>query len=165
MHHLDILTLYRYNYWATSVVLVATAKVSAEAYTAPAGLSQGSIRGALVHIYGAEWVWRQRIQEGIFPTGLPSESDFPTLALLQERWGQEQQAMLAFLNSLTDADFNRPVHYKTTKGADQENIMWHILAHVVNHGTQFRAEAAVALTELGHSPGDLDFINFIRMQS
>jgi uncharacterized damage-inducible protein DinB len=38
------------------------------------------------------------------------------------------------------------------------------LAHVVNHGTQSRSEAAVLLTEYGQSPGDLDLILFLREQ-
>ena len=38
--------------------------------------------------------------------------------------------------------------------------MWQMLAHVVNHGTQHRPEAAVILTEAGRSPGDLDMIFF-----
>ena len=38
--------------------------------------------------------------------------------------------------------------------------LWQALAHVVNHGTQHRSEAAVLLTSAGHSPGDLDMIDY-----
>ena len=38
--------------------------------------------------------------------------------------------------------------------------LWQALAHVVNHGTQHRSEAAVLLTAAGHSPGDLDMVDY-----
>ena len=38
--------------------------------------------------------------------------------------------------------------------------VWQMLVHVVNHGTQHRAEAAVLLTGEGRSPGELDMIDY-----
>jgi uncharacterized damage-inducible protein DinB len=162
MNKSDILTLFDYNYWANARVLNAAAQLSHDQLTTPARLSHGSIRGALVHILAAEVIWRLRCQEGVSPTTLLNESEFPTLEALRQRWAEEEKAMRRYLDRVTNAALHQPLGYATTKGAPQETILWHILAHVVNHGTQFRGEAAVALSEAGHSPGDLDFIAFIR---
>lgn len=161
----DILTLYDYNYWATARVLNAAAQLTPDQFTAPAGLSHGSVRGALAHVLAAETVWRMRCAEGISVAALPAETDYATVEVLRERWQAEKQKMRAFLNALTDEALNQTVKYKTTKGVPYENVLWHLLVHVVNHGTQFRSEAAVALTSYGHSPGDLDLLMFFREQN
>jgi len=165
MNRSDLQFLFDYNYWANARVMNAAVQLTPDQFSAPHGLSHGSVRGALVHVLGAEMVWRLRCQLGTSPAALPTEHDFPTLEALRARWSDEQAAMRAFIASLTDEQLSQTLEYKTTKGVPQSNILWQVLAHVVNHGTQFRAEAAVALTAAGHSPGDLDLLLFMREQA
>lgn len=158
----EIVLLYDYNYWANTRVLEAAERVSEAQYTAPAGLSHSSVRGALVHAFGAEYVWRSRCAAGISPPALPTEAEYPTLAALRAAWRAEEAAMRAYLTGLANDALNQPFHYTNTKGVPFKDTLWHILTHVVNHGTQFRSEAAIALTTYGASPGDLDFILYVR---
>jgi len=162
MNKEDIVTLYEYNYWANARILNATTRVTTEQFVAPANLSHGSLRGMLVHFFGAEMVWRLRCQEGVSVTTMPTEDEFLTADALWARWQAEERAMRSYLASLSDSDLNTEIQYRNTKGAPFANILWKLLVHVVNHGTQSRAEAGIALTMFGQSPGDLDMILFFR---
>jgi len=68
---------------------------------------------------------------------------------------------MAFVNNLMDEQLNKVVSYKTTQGIPNERILWQMMAHLVNHGTQHKTEAAAMLTGFGHSPGDIDMIYFL----
>jgi uncharacterized damage-inducible protein DinB len=70
--------------------------------------------------------------------------------------------MRAGLERQTDDSLRQVVRYRTTGGRELETPLWQILAHLVNHNTQHRAEAAVVLTALGRSPGDVDMILYLR---
>jgi uncharacterized damage-inducible protein DinB len=164
MNKQDIQFLYDYNYWANARILAASAKVTPEQFVAPANLSHGSLRATLVHTLGTEVVWRRRCQEGHSVTAMLSESELSTLETLTAYWHSEEVTMRAYLGTLTDDGLNQPIKYKTLKGVPHENTLWNLLAHVVNHGTQFRSEAAVALTVYGQSPGDLDLLLFFRQK-
>jgi uncharacterized damage-inducible protein DinB len=157
-----MITLFDYNYWANARVLAAAERVTPEQYAAPAGLSHGSLHATLVHTLSAETLWRQRCQDAVSPAALLKEADFPTLALLLERWQAEERLMRAFLASLAPGELERIVRYTTTNGAVYENKLWSLLMQVINHGMQCRAEAGMALTAYGQSPGDLDFIFYLR---
>jgi uncharacterized damage-inducible protein DinB len=161
MYHNEILTLFDYHYWANARVLNAAAKLTQARFIMPASLSHGSIRGTFAHMLAAEMIWRLRC-EGTSPVSLLSEMENPTLDELRVRWSEQEQAMRAFLATLDDEALQRNVQYRTTKGVPYENVLWSLLVHVVNHGTQHRAEAAIELTLAGQSPGDLDLILFFR---
>jgi uncharacterized damage-inducible protein DinB len=161
----EILMLYDYNYWAHDRILAAAAKVRNEEFVAPRAYSHGGLRGTLVHALAAEWLWRVRCQERKSPTGMQlKEDDFATLDALRSRWHDEERAMRGYLNSLTDVTINEPIRYKFFDGTEYEHQLWQVLVHVLNHGTQHRSEAAVMLTDLGHSPGNIDLSVYLREQ-
>ena len=160
MNNRDILTLYQYNQWASRKILDAARNVTQEQFLASAAFPHGGLRGTLTHILFAEWIWRNR-WEGTSPTTRFKPEEFPTLEDLLQRWQEEETRLMEFVEGLTDERLALPFHYNNTKGVPKENILWHAMAHVVNHGTQHRAEAAAMLTEFGCSPGDLDMIYFL----
>ncbi|HSH03862.1 MAG TPA: DinB family protein [Anaerolineae bacterium] len=164
MRQAEMVGLYAYNYWANGLVLAAAARVSEAQLRQEARVSHGSLLGALVHVYAAEVIWRLRCEEGVSLSKLPVVDDFDSLAALKEAWTVEEIKMRAYVAQLTSADLEGVIHYRNTVGTMYENRLWHLLAHVVNHGTQFRAEAAVLLTEYGASPGDLDMLKFWRQE-
>jgi uncharacterized damage-inducible protein DinB len=157
----EILTFYQYNAWANARILDATAQVTTEQFLAPASYSHGSLRGTLVHTLFAEWIWRMR-WEGNSPTEGFTLEDFPTFKSLRERWQAEEKALMEFVEKLSDESLDRVVVYKTTSGKSRQNPLWHLMLHLVNHGTQHRSEAAIMLTDFGHSPGDIDLIKYLR---
>lgn len=125
-------------------------------------LDYGSIRATLVHLlrseagYLARWKGEQRDHS-------INEDNLPTLAALSERWSVEQTKMQAFLAQLTDMDLQREVRQVSPQsGREYVNPLWALMAQCINHGTQHRSEVALTITQLGHSPGDLDLIVYLR---
>ena len=160
MNKQDILILYKYNQWANGKILSAAANVTPQQFLAEATFPHGGLRGTLVHTLFAEWIWRDR-WEGNSPTVRIQPDEFPTFETLHTRWMQEEKLLMDFVNGLSDERLNSVVEYKNTKGVPHQQILWKMMAHVVNHGTQHRAEAAAMLTDFDWSPGDVDMIYFL----
>lgn len=158
----DIQFLYDYNYWANHKILATAGMLTEGQYLAPRPYSHGGIRDTLVHILSAEWIWRVRCEEQLFPTAVLAVDDFPSLESLRRRWQHEEARMRGYVAGLSDEGLDRVVRYKTTGGVAHENVLWQLLVHVVNHGGEHRSTVAGYLTEEGHSPGDLDMVYFAR---
>ena len=160
MNKQDILLLYQYNQWANAKILNATANVTLEQFIAPTTFPHGGLRSTLVHVLSAEWIWRTR-WEGTSPRSTLQPQDFPDFQSLRMRWADEEGQLMNFVDGITEERLNSTFDYTNTSGKPFTKVVWHAMAHVVNHGTQHRAEAAAMLTDLGYSPGDLDLIFFV----
>lgn len=140
-----------YLYWARDRIARAAARPHA-AFRSEKPSATRSLRATLAHQVENEWAWRLRLRDGRFPSGDVVPEDDPTLGALLDRWHQEEREMRAWFAGLTEADLAaRPEDLPAT---------WRCLLYGVNHGTQQFTEAALLLTQLGHSPGEIGYLAF-----
>jgi uncharacterized damage-inducible protein DinB len=154
---MEIITqMYEYGIWANKKLLDTASALTAEQLRKPFTKHEFTILGSFVHLVSAEWRWHQSW------SGVPMENrltvdDLPTLDAVQARWEQLYVERRAFIESLTPERLQQPLVRKL-QGQEQSIPLWQTLVHVANHGTQHRSEIALMLTDLGHSPGDLDMV-------
>ena len=149
----DLRFLFDYDRWATERILGALERdggADEATWSATNAIDERGLGGILVHHLGATQRWRHGLSDdGI--TSRPEMEPLPSPAEVRAAWEAEWPAIDAWLAGIDDAWLAR----------DDEGVRyWQMLAHVVNHGTQHRAEAAALLTTVSRSPGDLDMIDF-----
>ena len=148
----DIRWLFAYDRWATRRVLNVLEDLDPAVWARTMVVDERGLGGILVHHLGAAQRWRIGLQtQGAEEGPSPEREPLPTVDELKRRWEEEWRAVDAWLPTLTDGF----VAY-----VDDGVPVWQMLAHVVNHGTQHRSEAAALLTAEGRSPGELDMIFF-----
>jgi uncharacterized damage-inducible protein DinB len=156
----EILVLFQYNAWSNAKILNAASHLTQEQFVGPAPFPHGSLRGTLVHALFGEWIWRQR-WEGHALSAKMKPEDFPTFESLRARWADEEPRLMDYVSNLTDEGLSRRFKYVSTEGFPHERAVWESMLHLVNHGTQHKAEAASILTRFGYSPGDIDLIVYL----
>jgi uncharacterized damage-inducible protein DinB len=150
-----LLKLIDYNYWANGLILKFAEKLSNEQRSQKTAHSHSSLHEILIHIMFAEWVWRLRLTGNspdfaMIKSQLRSE-DYFSLKEVLEKWFDEELLLETFT-------------YTTTRGEEFKNVYYDIFTHLVFHGMQHRAEAASILHNFGQSPGDIDFLRYLRQR-
>jgi uncharacterized damage-inducible protein DinB len=146
----EVRFLFGYDRWATRRVLAALDGVEPAVWGRTGVVGERGLGSILIHHLGASERWRHAFQEtGQSPS--PEDEPLPTIEWLRDAWDEEWLAVDAWLEAMTEG-FVAYIH---------EGVpVWQMLVHVVNHGTQHRAEAAALLTAEGYSPGELDLIDY-----
>jgi uncharacterized damage-inducible protein DinB len=146
----DVRFLFAYDRWATEKILAVAGMVPFEEWEESNRIDRRGLGGILTHALGAHERWRAGWQ-GIDSPGRRETGPLPSVAELTDAWVAEWAALDTYLGTLADDDLGAPV---------DDTTLGRTMVHVVNHGTQHRSEAAVLLTIMGRSPGDLDLIDF-----
>ena len=150
MNLADIRYLFAYDRWATRRILAVIDGVPGASWGATGVVGDRGLGAILVHHLGAHQRWRLGLS-GSDLVPRPEREALPAPGALAGAWAVEWDALDAWLDTLTDDWLAR---------RDENIPLWQMLAHVVNHGTQHRSDAAALLTQADRSPGDLDLIFF-----
>jgi uncharacterized damage-inducible protein DinB len=150
--------LYAYNRWANEKILNAAEQLSDEQFLRPMGSSFTSVRDTLVHIVGAEWIWLERWNGRSPRGGLLKVEELPDLKAIRARLKQVEDECERFLQQMGEDDLKKSISYVNMKGETWTYTMWQMLAHVANHSTYHRGQAATLLRQLGVKPPMTDFL-------
>jgi uncharacterized damage-inducible protein DinB len=153
--------LFQYNQWADRKLLDACSALTNEQFTRDLGSSFRSVRDTVAHLYGAEWVWNERIQ-GRSPSSLLSGTMFPDLASVREKLEEMDSYYIDYVTRLTQQDLEHVLRYKSFAGDEFSNPLWQTLHQLSNHATYHRGQVVTLLRQLGAKPATTDLIAFYR---
>ncbi len=162
MNRADVAILFDHLYWLRDRILERAAAPGVP-FVDPGAVTTRDLRATLVHELDVEWSWRRRLA-GDDRTAFPADdteldpADFPSVAAVRERWSRDEAEMRAWLERLTDETLAGPCRVEKTP----RHPFWFHLQHLYSHGLQQLSDAAVLLSAAGHSPGEIDFLEFAR---
>ena len=135
--------------------------LSHEQFTQNVDYSIGSVRDQILHLISVDDIWfsplcGREIPEWLNPAefddGLRPGSD---RTLIRAHWDNVEQNMRDYLAKLRDDMlFEKPF----AEGEDKDLILWQVLLHVGNHGTDHRAQLLRLLNDLGVKTTSQDYV-------
>lgn len=151
--------LYAYNEYANNALLDIACRLDESKLEGAQGASFGGIIGNMSHLAAAQINWLQRWQHGVNEvSGETLQARMKTLDDVRRAFAGSHTALREYVGGINDADLDSTLAFKDSSGAENKRPLWQLMLHVANHATYHRGEVAMALSALGHSPGDLDFI-------
>lgn len=150
--------LFDYSFWAHRRVWECVEPLTESQFTRPSDYSIGSIHDQVVHTMSAEWLWLSRIN-GVSPESLYLTADYPTRAAIRAKWDEIEADWCAYLDTLQDHQLSDVLTYISLKGkATRHSPLWEVLTHLVNHGTDHRAQTLALIHQVGGKTVEQDFI-------
>ena len=113
--------------------------------------SIGSIRNQTVHMMSVDQRWFSGLR-GVDVTDHLDPISFTDRESVRSRWDSIEAVIREYLNGLIDDDLQKPFN---------QFQIWQVLLHVINHGTDHRAQVLAMLNSLGAPSFPQDYIYFV----
>ena len=131
--------------------------LSQDHFTLPAAYSVGSVRNHIVHLIEVDDIWFSQLK-GMTEPEIPFIDDDDDRVIIRQQWDAVENMMREYLASLHDEMlFAKPIILEE----DSDLTVWQVLLHVVNHGTDHRAQLLRLLNDLGVRTGPQDYIFYV----
>jgi uncharacterized damage-inducible protein DinB len=152
-----------YNAWCNERVYDVAALLPDADYRADRGAFFKSVHGTLNHLLAADRIWMKRFTgEGEAPNRLDAIL-FESLPELRAARQEEDERIVAYLGSRSEADLAGTIRYRTIVNPTEiEQPLTPALMHFFNHQTHHRGQVHCLLTGLGLDAPSLDLILFQR---
>ena len=128
-----------------------------EEYTRYTNYSHGSARDLVVHIINVDNAWFSGLRGEQDPESI-APGDIEDRSQLRLYWDEVEMKMREYLAGLTDDLLNAKVF---PPGEDENLVVWQVLLHVVNHGTDHRAQLLRLLHDMGVETVSQDYIFYV----
>ena len=133
-------------------------QLSPAQFTQAVGYSHGSVRDQILHLINVDDIWFSELR-GVAPAGPVPPANGDDRPLIREYWDGVEQRMREYLDQLRDDMlFDKPI---TEPDEDSNLIVWQVLLHVVNHGTDHRAQLLRVLNDLGIETVSQEYIFYV----
>lgn len=150
-----------YNAWAHRRVWECIMALSEDEFVRDLDYSVGSIRNQVVHVMSVDQRWLARAQETEVPAHLKNE-DFTTREAARVYFEDVLERYRRYTETVTDTQLAHEIRYHLPqRGGDKVNLVWEILAHVVNHGTDHRAQILAMLHRMGKATVEQDLMFYL----
>jgi uncharacterized damage-inducible protein DinB len=134
------------------------APLSQEQFTQEADYSHGSVRNQIVHLLSVDDVWFSELRD-VEPLEPLPPADLDDRQIIRAYWDSVEQRMREYLAQLRDDMlFEKPIKEPEE---DRDLMVWQVLLHVVNHGTDHRAQLLRLLNDLGVETTSQDYIFYV----
>ena len=128
-----------------------------EQFTQDAAYSKGSARDQVVHMIRADEAWFYGLRGLEIPEPLDPAS-FADREAIRAHWDSVEEMERGYLDALQDDMLSlKPF----PEGEDENLVVWQVLLHVVNHGTDHRAQLLRQLNDLGVKTAYQDYIFYV----
>lgn len=149
--------LFEYHFSLNQKLLNLTHELSPALLNEEQAYGHGSLPGIFDHLLRTDRSWRLALETGR-QVPEPNPGDYAQIPSLSAGFDAERMDWKRLIVSLDDITIGGQIELISTRGKVFQFEYWRILQHVILHGMQHHSEIARLLTELGESPGNIDFI-------